>query len=509
MSSTGTMTSISSGLRTPASTMVTGPGLRRWRRRGRRGSGRSRRAGAGWPTGRCAAAGASVTRVEPLEREREVGAPLGGGEGVDLVDDHGLDAAQRLAGRRREHQVERLGRGDEQVGRVAHACGGARRPGCRRCACRRSGGWNGSPEALGGEADAGERRPQVLLDVDGQGPQRRDVEQPGAVLAVVGRRRRHQPVDAPQEGGERLARAGGGQDQRVVARRDGRPALGLRRRWARRRWWRTRRGTGAEKRSSGSGAVTPAEATDAVNARSPAKTGPATETPVDSPTMAPHQPREWHPAFEEYCEAIFELREDDVDVIQARIAERLEVSRPAVSEMIRRMEKADLVTIDAGSIRLTDRRHGAGRAASCAATAWPSASSPTCSGCRWAEAHVEAGRWEHVISAHGRDRHDAGARATPPPARTATRSRAPTTTRPTTVTLDRAGRGPGLHGLPHPRGARVHPGPARVPRGLLAAARPRRHRHRRVARRHHHRRDRRPPVGIGSFASTRILVTAS
>ena len=55
---------------------------------------------------------------------------------------------------------------------------------------------------------------------------------------------------------------------------------------------------------------------------------------------------EYHPAFEEYCEAIFELREDDVDVIQARIAERLDVSRPAVSEMIRRMEGQGLVAID-------------------------------------------------------------------------------------------------------------------------------------------------------------------
>jgi hypothetical protein len=26
---------------------------------------------------------------------------------------------------------------------------------------------------------------------------------------------------------------------------------------------------------------------------------------------------EYHPAFEEYCETIFELHEDDVDVIQA------------------------------------------------------------------------------------------------------------------------------------------------------------------------------------------------
>jgi DtxR family Mn-dependent transcriptional regulator len=113
--------------------------------------------------------------------------------------------------------------------------------------------------------------------------------------------------------------------------------------------------------------------------------------------MAPHQPREWHPAFEEYCEAIFELREDDVDVIQARIAERLEVSRPAVSEMIRRMEKADLVSVDSGAIKLTTdgsslaetvvRRH---RLAERFLT--------DLLGLSWAEAHVEAGRWEHVIS---------------------------------------------------------------------------------------------------------------
>ena len=166
--------------------------------------------------------------VESLEGEREVGAPLGGGQGVDLVDDHGLDAAEVLPGRRREHQVERLGGGDEQVGRVA-----------QHAAALVGGGVAGAhahdrrverlAQALGGEADAGQRRPQVLLDVDRQGPQRGDVDQPGAVLAVVGRRRRHQAVEAPEEGGEGLAGAGGGQHQGVVARRDGRPALGLRR----------------------------------------------------------------------------------------------------------------------------------------------------------------------------------------------------------------------------------------------------------------------------------------
>ncbi len=113
--------------------------------------------------------------------------------------------------------------------------------------------------------------------------------------------------------------------------------------------------------------------------------------------MAPNKQREWHPAFEEYCEAIFELREDDVDVIQARIADRLEVSRPAVSEMIRRMERADLVEIDGGMIRLLPdghalaetvvRRH---RLAERFLT--------DMLGLSWAEAHDEAGRWEHVIS---------------------------------------------------------------------------------------------------------------
>ena len=107
-------------------------------------------------------------------------------------------------------------------------------------------------------------------------------------------------------------------------------------------------------------------------------------------------PGERHPAFEEYCECIFELAEDDVAVIQARIAERLNVSRPAVSEMIRRLEAEGLVATD-GSIRLTAagealaqrtvRRH---RLAERFLT--------DMLGLSWAEAHHEAGKWEHVMS---------------------------------------------------------------------------------------------------------------
>jgi DtxR family Mn-dependent transcriptional regulator len=112
--------------------------------------------------------------------------------------------------------------------------------------------------------------------------------------------------------------------------------------------------------------------------------------------VAPYKTPEYHPAFEEYCEAIFELREDDVDVIQARIAERLSVSRPAVSEMIKRLEHQGLITVAEG-IRLTPdgmdlaetvvRRH---RLAERFLT--------DILGLSWAEAHGEAGRWEHVIS---------------------------------------------------------------------------------------------------------------
>lgn len=107
---------------------------------------------------------------------------------------------------------------------------------------------------------------------------------------------------------------------------------------------------------------------------------------------------EHHPAFEEYAETIYELAEDGIKVIQARIAERLEVSRPAVSEMTRRMEVEGLIAIDdAGVISLTAdgtvlattivRRH---RLAERFLT--------DVLGLNWTEAHHEAGRWEHVIS---------------------------------------------------------------------------------------------------------------
>ena len=94
---------------------------------------------------------------------------------------------------------------------------------------------------------------------------------------------------------------------------------------------------------------------------------------------------EYHPAFEEYCETIYELAEDDFDVIQARIADRLEISRPAVSEMIRKMEKEGLVSTEGTGISLTSEGQDL-------------AVSVVLLGLSWTDAHHEAGKWEHVIS---------------------------------------------------------------------------------------------------------------
>lgn len=113
-------------------------------------------------------------------------------------------------------------------------------------------------------------------------------------------------------------------------------------------------------------------------------------------------PGEHHPAFEEYCECIYELREDDVEVIQARIADRLLVSRPSVSEMMHRLEAEKLITIRDAKIQLTSkgeklaqsvvRRH---RLAERFLT--------DMLGLSWAQAHREAGKWEHVMSTEVED----------------------------------------------------------------------------------------------------------
>ena len=152
--------------------------------------------------------------LEPLERERQVGAALGRGDGVDLVDDHRLRRGQHLPGRRRQDQVERLRRRDQDVRRVPPHRGALVLG--RVAAAHRD-------RDRARQVDAGERCAQVLLDVVVERLERRDVDDARAARLRVA----DEAVDRAQERGQRLARAGRGEHERVAAGGDRRPALPL------------------------------------------------------------------------------------------------------------------------------------------------------------------------------------------------------------------------------------------------------------------------------------------
>ena len=182
-----------------------------------------------------AAARLGHQRVETLEAERQVAATLVAGQRVHLVHDHGAHAAQQGArGRRGEQQVEGLGRGDEQIRRLLLHGGTLGR--------WRVPGANGHPQTRVGHAetgrllaDLGEGDVQVLVHVDCQRAEWRDVEDlgpaahPFALLggAIGG-------VDGDQEPGQRLARARGRGHQDVAPGGDVGPRGRLRRRRPRR-----------------------------------------------------------------------------------------------------------------------------------------------------------------------------------------------------------------------------------------------------------------------------------
>jgi DtxR family Mn-dependent transcriptional regulator len=99
-----------------------------------------------------------------------------------------------------------------------------------------------------------------------------------------------------------------------------------------------------------------------------------------------------------YLEVIFELDEDEIESVQVRIAERLGVSRPAVSEMVRKLRSRGMVQVERGRVVLTalgqehaERRVRRHRLAERFLTDVLSLG--------WAEAHTEAEAWERVMNA--------------------------------------------------------------------------------------------------------------
>jgi DtxR family Mn-dependent transcriptional regulator len=108
----------------------------------------------------------------------------------------------------------------------------------------------------------------------------------------------------------------------------------------------------------------------------------------------------FHPPLEEYLEAIHELEEEGTPVIQARLAERLAHSAPSVSEMIRRLRNEGYLE-PAGpagkAVHLTDK----GRSLAESVVRKHRLAERLLTdviGLPWNKAHVEACRWEHVIS---------------------------------------------------------------------------------------------------------------
>lgn len=101
--------------------------------------------------------------------------------------------------------------------------------------------------------------------------------------------------------------------------------------------------------------------------------------------------------FREYAEVIYELEEGEIEVIQARIAEWLGVSRASVSDTVHRMSQEGLVTMG-DEIRLTPegrhlaevvvRRHRLAERFLSEVLRLP-----------WVKVHDEAAVWEHFVSA--------------------------------------------------------------------------------------------------------------
>jgi DtxR family Mn-dependent transcriptional regulator len=105
----------------------------------------------------------------------------------------------------------------------------------------------------------------------------------------------------------------------------------------------------------------------------------------------------FHPPVEEYLETIFALEEEGIPVIQARLAERLDKAAPSVSEMLDRLESDEFITRSSRQISMTSKgtalAEGVVRKHRLAERLLVDVI-----GLDWDKAHIEAGRWEHVIS---------------------------------------------------------------------------------------------------------------
>src|SRR4030095_2073878 len=101
---------------------------------------------------------------------------------------------------------------------------------------------------------------------------------------------------------------------------------------------------------------------------------------------------------EMYLRTVYELEEEGVVPLRARIAERLKQSGPTVSQTVAPLERDGVLTVEGNRhLELTEegRRHATSvmrkhRLAECLLI--------DVIGMEWEEVHIEACRWEHVMS---------------------------------------------------------------------------------------------------------------
>src|SRR5579872_1054965 len=162
--------------------------------------------------------------LEAFQRKGQVSAALGGHQGMDLVDDDGVDGAQRFGGAGGQQEVERLRGGDEDLARMTAETGTLLLGGI--AGANADFGYVDRHAVAPGEfGHAGEWGAQVPLHVHGEGLQGGYIED-----AATWRRRRlakHESVDAPEEGRKGLSRAGWSEDQGGLAPGNGRPSFPL------------------------------------------------------------------------------------------------------------------------------------------------------------------------------------------------------------------------------------------------------------------------------------------
>jgi len=101
---------------------------------------------------------------------------------------------------------------------------------------------------------------------------------------------------------------------------------------------------------------------------------------------------------EMYLKTIFELEEEGIVPLRARIAERLHQSGPTVSQTVARMERDGLLTVE-GDRHLQLTSHGSLRATRVMRKhRLAERLLVDVIGLDWEQVHTEACRWEHVMS---------------------------------------------------------------------------------------------------------------